>query len=211
MIDDLSDWPVDAVAWAFKNRLNQQLVTQYNIQYDPSTNRVYMPRYKFVFGTSCQQLTGYQLRNTTPNINAPKYLTVVGSADSGFTTMRQHGKGAKVSTVAVIVEDLISGIHVVKACNSLATVNVVVYVNYGTKVQLNLLSAAAGIGNALVWLDNDNDHVRKQAETMARTIKLIENGCWTYVELLRCDPKNATYDQIRQHVMDHQWDHNQLD
>jgi len=205
MIELLAQWPIEAIAWAFKNKLTQALCSQYHIQYDPTSNRVYLPRYKRVYGASNQELMGYQLRNVLTNIKAPKYLTVVNESDVGFTFLRAHLDEAPESTVAVIVEDLLSGIHVVEAAKSLADLNVVVYVNYGTKVQLDLLAHAADLGNVMVWLDNDSTHVRAQADTMARTIKLINNKCWTYVERLHCDPKNARYDQIRQHICDFEW------
>jgi len=205
MVEKIGHWPVEAIAWAYKNGLNQDLLDQYHIQYDPTSNRVYLPRYRAMYGTRYQDLMGYQLRNVQSLIRGPKYLTVVKDTDKGFTVLREHSATSPASTVGIIVEDLISGIHVVKAALQMRSFNVVVYINYGTKVQLDLLSRAAGIGNVMVWLDNDSTHVRAQAETMARTIKLIDSKCWTYVEGIACDPKNATYDQIRQHIADFEW------
>jgi hypothetical protein len=205
MISDLSDWPVDGIAWAFKNKLNQALITKYDIQYDVNTNRVYLPRYRGVFGDSCQNLMGYQLRNVDPCLKAPKYLTVVDSTDRGFTCIRENGCMVPMGTVAIIVEDLISGIHVVQACLTLSEYNVVVYVNYGTKVQLDLLASASKMGNVLIWLDNDSSHVLVQGRTMSRTTKLIDGDCWVYMEGIKCDPKNVTYDRIRQRISDYGW------
>ena len=48
----------------------------------------------------------------------------------------------------------------------------------------------------VVWLDNDNDHVIKQAKTMERTIALYNEGIIVRRTTVS-DPKHFTNEEIR--------------
>ncbi len=63
-------------------------------------------------------------------------------------------------------------------------------VNYGTKVNLELLYHASRYTNTLVWLDNDSKHVIEQAKLMARTIKMLNPNVIVKAELVCQDPKH---------------------
>ena len=83
------EWPTHATGWAFKNNLSAALIEKYGIAYDPTSNRVYLPRWKHTSAASpsVHDLMGYQLRNTDPALDVPKYLTVVSDEDRGYTMM----------------------------------------------------------------------------------------------------------------------------
>ena len=104
-----------------------------------------------------------------------------------------------INNCAVIVEDLVSGIHVMEAMNGLARV----YVNYGVDVDTDTLQAAlSGNKPVVVWLDNDSDHVENQAKMMARTLSLIGTEPVQIVEVFS-DPKHQYYEEIRSIVNGH--------
>jgi hypothetical protein len=188
MVFEYYDWPMSAQAWAIKSRISGALISKYRIAYDPSSNRVYLPRYTYYTHGVPARLDGYQLRNIEKN-KEPKYYTVSRSNSKGFTTIRTDGW--KLSSYdTVIVEDLVSGMHVVEALGKLS---VEVVVNYGVKVNLEALYSMKGAEHAFVWLDNDNDHVIAQAKTMGKTLDLLSSDIKVEViwELYH-DPKHYT-------------------
>lgn len=204
LLDDIDDWPLLAQAWAYKGRMNKVLIRGYGIAYDPSSDRVYIPRYNwhskhgdtYYFG----DLQGYQLRNVDADTKRPKYLTVTTKDDTGFSLLKTE-TAALPTTRAVLVEDLLSGIHIVEATHAAGPTATMAIVNYGTQVQLPALHACALQSRAIVWLDNDSKHVVEQAEQMARTINLINSQCLVRVIGGKySDPKHHTWDEIN-HIL----------
>ncbi|KKL85661.1 hypothetical protein LCGC14_1952520 [marine sediment metagenome] len=202
LLKNLTAWPMLAQAWAYKNKLDSDLGRTYGIAYDPSSDRVYLPRYDWMSmdqkGTDGHfgSLTGYQLRNVDPKSKRPKYYTVVTHDDPGYTLLKADRNGDNSPTRAVLVEDYISGMHII-AATAHGPLNTIVVVNYGTKVNLPALYSCAQVGHAVVWLDNDSDHVREQADQMARTINMINSQCLVRVIESRSDPKHYVPDTIR--------------
>jgi hypothetical protein len=137
LISMLDHWPTAAQAWAFKNKLDQLLVDKYGLAYDVSTDRVYIPRHRWVVNGRFGDLNGYQLRNVEPSKYQPKYLTVLHERDLGFTEIGCERKSADYK-VCVIVEDYISGLHLVEACQQ-APSQPFVLVNYGTKLNYSVM------------------------------------------------------------------------
>lgn len=196
-------WPTHAIGWAFKNKLNSVLVHQYGLQYDASSERVYIPRYSRVAkGVETPELTGYQLRNTDAHLDVPKYLTVVGENDKGYTMMYGSSKATSGSTMVflVVVEDYVSGIAIIEAFKDDPTL-VHCIVNYGTKVNLEACHHAARYDSIVVWLDNDSSHVKNQAHVMARTIGLMNTNIDVAVESMYHDPKQYPDDTIRSIIL----------
>lgn len=193
-------WPTHALAWAYRGHLDMTLVSKYGIAYDSSSDRVYIPRYYVTADQlTTPRLTGYQLRNTDAIRDVPKYLTVVSDADQGYTVMygsaiNQH-QGGYLSTV-VLVEDYVSGINVIEAYNGQSRM-VHVIVNYGTKVNLEAMYAAAKFPRVLVWLDNDSQHVKDQAKTMSRTIAMMNSQARVAMVAADTDPKHYDHTHIR--------------
>ncbi len=203
MIEDMMLWPTHAIAWALKGKLTPQLCRDYNILFDPSSNRVYLPRYKSCAASAPLggELRGYQLRNTDPGLNVPKYLTVVADDDRGYTILYGKVVSTVEATIIVLVEDLLSGISVVEAFErTQRTVHAIV--NYGTKVNLEAVHHCSRYNNTVVWLDNDSDHVKTQARLMARTIQLLHPAAQVVSELRETDPKHSDYITIRKIVLD---------
>ena len=90
-----------------------------------------------------------------------------------------------------LVEDLLSGLAV------LQSLNCDVFVLHGTNIDPTLMHRIAGAyDRAIVWLDNDSDHVCHQAELMERTIKMYSNTIETERVLSLSDPKKFTKHEI---------------
>ena len=191
LIEEIAEWTQDAQVWAYQNGLDQLDVEAYNISQDPTSGRVYLPRYDF-FGatTGGLILKGYQLRKTDPQRIGPKYLTVTATDDFGYTVLQQGA--VPEPHYCVIVEDLVSGIHIMNATYG----DVEVIVNYGVKVNLAALEWAATYKRVIVWLDNDGEIISEKSDEMERVLKLISKG-----DISRCivysDPKHQTPETIR--------------
>ena len=181
MVHSLDQWPTYAQSWAMSNRLTSELIQKYGLAFDSSSDRVYLPRYG---STATKDLNGYQLRLVTGR--GPKYVTVSSKDDPGYTVIPDPVMDDKI----IIVEDLVSGIHVADA----TTHDVIV--NYGVKINPLVVAKANQYGYAAVWLDNDSPHVCKQADGYARTIALYGNTA-SYVVTEKSDPKHNINRDIR--------------
>lgn len=189
LLNDPSMWTTDAYAWFIYSNLTFGEVKAYGIALDPSTGRVYLPRYGILTEKSRGALNGYQLRKVTKD-KGPKYLTARIENDPGYTIL--CGKLSSPQNLVVLVEDLVSGIHIVEAVPTAAVV-----VNYGVKVNLLALDACTMYANIKVWLDNDSSHVKRQADTMARTLQMLTNHTVSIVKGYS-DPKHHTHEQIEE-------------
>lgn len=204
----LMDWPVEHRAWAFQNKLSLSWCINYGLAYDPTTDRVYLPRYDVVCRGNDEAvprsrvrytrglLKGYQLRNVYKDRRTPKYLTVTADTDKGYT-MIDSGATSR----AVVVEDLVSGIHVAEAWSQGEKGRVDVFVNYGVKPNLEMLHHMMGNHDEiLIWLDNDGYHVCNQAQAMGKTCLLLNSKANVVVEALFKDPKHYSSEVIREVV-----------
>lgn len=174
LVDKVVQWPAPAQAWRYKKGPSKKMCEQYGIQYDPSSERVYLPRYAQwdMRGRSNTPLIGYQLRSL--NGVGSKYLTVHKDGEPGYTKLLdtaycQHD-------YAIIVEDLCSGLHILESCSKDESNGPMVFVNYGTKVDPTMMyTIANNFKWCVVWLDNDGQHIHNQAQLMVRTIKMYSN------------------------------------
>jgi hypothetical protein len=188
LVSDPYVWPAPAVAWISMQGLNYKMVEKYGIKYDPSTDRVYLPRYRTIDrGAPIEEskLLGYQLRSLQ-NWNKPKYLTVQSKEGPNYTYIHNGS-----TNHAVVVEDLASGIAIAEATDY------GVYVNYGTKIDPTMMYIiATNFQYAYIWLDNDNHHVIRQSRLMAQTIAMYDD----LIDVIRVktasDPKHYTPDEI---------------
>ena len=199
LVHPITDWPTHAQAWAYGNKMDQDDVDNYNIAYDPSTDRVYLPRYAIAYAGAHNniQLNGYQLRLVTGR--GPKYMTVVGEQDQGYTRINA-GSDKKY---CVVVEDLASGIHIANAHVSHPPVDVVV--NYGVKINALVVALAQQYERVQVWLDNDSQHIINQAKHYARTIAMYKgDGALVNVVEVDSDPKHYMARNIRS-IMENSW------
>jgi len=184
-----------------KNKLDFDVTTKYGIAFDPSTNRVYLPRYNEVsYLTGVKgKLVGYQLRDTVGQ--GPKYLTVQLREEESLTIITADF--VKDSVCAVVVEDLVSGIHIAKAAAK-NNAPLDVYVNYGVKVNNYLLYQLKDMEHITVWLDNDSQHVINQAKHILRTAGLFAPTASLHRVEDYSDPKHYSTDKIIK-IMDEAW------
>ena len=204
MISDPEMWPTHALGWMYKNKCNSKIMEAYGIQYDPSSDRVFIPRHKQTTKQFCHNLQAYQLRNTDAKKDVPKYLTVCSEDDNGHTIMYGECDSSMPSPLVVIVEDYLSGIAITEAYHR-NKLTVHAMVNYGTKVSIEMLHHVARYDNVLVWLDNDSAHVIEQAQHMARTVGMMNAKCDVQVHTTTNDPKYHSYDHIRTEIESRKW------
>ena len=192
LVRELDHWPTNAKSWAYSNHIDQVDIDHSGIAYDPSSDRVYLPRYYNLWmdDLTSSHLKGYQLRNINNN-NQPKYFTVTKSDDLGYTKVLDTACNYKYTC---IVEDLVSALHIYWALRS----DVEVIVNYGTKINLEALDSMSQ-GDRVVWLDNDSSHVSFQAGQMAKTLDLLHGDHYsTTIVSDHSDPKHYSREQIRE-------------
>ena len=171
----LKDWPTYAQAWAMKNKLTQTDLKVFNIAFDVTSDRVYIP-----YLDGGRVLDGYQLRLVRGT--GPKYLTVCSEDSKGFGLY--HSKDTSYSNL-VIVEDLVSMIHIRNATDKASVI-----VNCGVKINPFVVNKAKDYKNVVIWFDNDGEHIVKQAKQYAKTIKMY--SAFPNVEVIEelSDPKH---------------------
>ena len=202
LIGKLSDWPTAAQSWAYTNKLNQGDASWYGIKYDPSTDRVYLPRCEEMDRNTSSvvhvedTLVGYQLRSLYPWHSQPKYITAQCKDAENYTFILPAQRSGDY---VVIVEDLVSAIHIIRATEDEGKgANLPgVYVNYGTRVDPRMMyNIAHSYKHAVVWLDNDNQHVNNQAKLMQRTIRMYSDQIAVSRVTEYSDPKHYKPQEI---------------
>lgn len=199
-----SDWPTDAMSWMYKSGLNKKFIERYGIAYDPSSNRVYLPRYdEFDWKDDRKgELIGYQLRSVDGQ--GSKYLTVQKDGTNGWTEI--YNSDFHADDYAIIVEDLVSALAIIEATTMDQSNGPNVFVNYGTKIDPVMMHRIANDYKwCVVWLDNDSTHVQNQARLMVRTIKMYSNKIMAKAILKLDDPKHYDGDVITREL-DEVWD-----
>jgi hypothetical protein len=144
-------------------------------------------------------LNGYQLRSIDGR--SPKYLTAKANADKTVSTLIV-GTQSGTKSLGYVVEDLASGIAIYEAAQNVG-VGALILVNYGTKVTPEILARCDHISHGIVWLDNDSDHVKEQAKTIARVWNLV-TAKPTYVEEdSDVDPKDISIQELEAYLRAH--------
>lgn len=187
-IRDISKWPDDAKAWQEMCGLTQELIDIYHIGYSATDNRINLPIWQTInldkqSSQGIGQYLGTQKRRLT--IDGPKYVTSKVSKDTELYTMIVRKEGPL--DIVFIVEDLVSGIRIMEVLEPMDG-NFGVLVNYGVAVQPTVLLKIPETRHIIVWLDNDNDHVKTQAENMKRTLQLLHPKA-TVSKSINTDPK----------------------
>lgn len=190
LVAECDDWPTVANIWRHNKGLTKKQCWNARIQYDPDSHRIYIPQYKQLAadGTpfSEDELMGYQLRH----LDGPgaKYLTATKDSNTKpYTRIKPAPK-----EVCVLVEDLASGLAIANAHDEAAVV-----VNYGVKVTPETLYNNVNCTDYIVWLDNDGQTVRTQAEGIARTWAMLNGGQNPRVISNYRDPKHYKSQEIR--------------
>lgn len=179
--------PIEAEAWRIKNKLSRKQCSNYKIYYEPEHNAIYLP-----FFTTETFTNGYQLRPLYRY--GAKYINYVKDNDKELGGIVREPTLA--SDTLVIVEDLISGIHINEAGYD-------ALVNYGTHVKPTILYRAikGKYKHYVVWLDNDNKVVKEKARQMYDILHMYKNMDQS-IRLVRVisDPKHHSDDDIRKEV-----------
>lgn len=191
MIKDPSNWPSHAQLWRIQKGLSENECIAMCIQYDPSSNRVYLPMFtdctEACIPTSNADLLGFQLRQIDGT--GPKYYTALKNKTIkpytyiGRATAPMH---------CILVEDLASGIFVQRMTKP----HIGVLVNYGVKVTPEILSYMSGTCTNFVWLDNDNQYIKDQSAIISRTWELISGRkCYPILSTNK-DPKDHIEEEM---------------
>lgn len=203
VIFDTNEWPGVATAWRYKNNLNIAMTNNAGIGYDSETSRIYLPMFNSILlsrkpnSYTHGRLVGFQLRNLSNH--GVKYYKSLTPGQPHSTIISAVGEPNDSTTVAVVVEDYISGLIMAEAMMQTGY-GFKILVNYGTQVDAGALCRLGAYDHAVVWLDNDNKHVREQAQNMSRTLQLL-NPVSTNVVMLEKDPKNCADKTIRSEVL----------
>lgn len=95
----VSEWPAKAAAWLYKYRLTDADISNYDIKYSPSMERVILPGWH----SSLAPITVWQARDIT-GMTPAKYITKRNSLYKGYT----YFPTSAVASGVFIVEDLLS-------------------------------------------------------------------------------------------------------
>ncbi len=204
MLSDPREWPTEAKHWALSRQMGYDTLKKYKIKYDPSSQRVFLPRGDFR-ESEWDNVRGYQLRDL--HGQGSKYLTAQEDNTYGWSTLWPHPTEPSGRYV-VIVEDLLSGIVIQEEAIESDGFAPYIYVNHGTKIDATMMYKIANDPNATyvtVWLDNDSQHVVNQAKLMARTVSMYNPKCRVrVVDEPYEDPKQYSPDEIRR-ALDEVW------
>ena len=204
LIEDVKLWPTHAKSWYYAN-VPLSLGKWWGYKYDPSTDRVYIPRWKYAGRreSTPKDLVGYQLRDLTGR-GRPKYITAQRKDMDQYSFI--YPKQAKC-TYVVIVEDLQSALHIIQATENEGKGAHLpgIYVNHGTRIDPTMMYIIAhNYGHCTVWLDNDGQHVINQAKLMQRTIQMYSSNIACRRVEDKSDPKH--YDALMiLEILDEVW------
>lgn len=191
------EWPADMRAWFYSHGISVPLLELMGVGYSAQHHGVFLPMYnEVIFSVDKPPLLldikGYQIRDLQGA--GPKYITAMKDREAQMYSILMMAS-PKEDRVGVVVEDLLSGIRIIQAAMT-EELPVNVLVNYGTKVDPHVLGQLDA-DRFTVWLDNDNDHVILQAETIGRTLQVI-NRKPVHVHKEKIDPKAESYENIKE-------------
>ena len=194
---DHTYWPSEAIEWKIRKNVSTETIRQGWIGYDTDHHSIYLPIWEAMelrpgAHTVRSKYLGYQLRGL--NKHKPKYLTAKRSPELSLATTIFPPISPDLPMTCVIVEDYLSGLKVAQAGYR-------AYVNFGTSIDIKSLNLhlSGDLNNVVVWLDNDSEYIKDQAETMARTVALI-TGANTRTILHATDPKHYNRELIGDYV-----------
>ena len=186
---DKENIPAEAEAWRIRSKLARNECCTYKIGYAPEWDSIYIPFYGMD-----GSIDGHQLRPLHRRGGA-KYINFQKDKDKhlgGIARWSGHRNNL------VIVEDLVSAIHVNRAGYDALT-------NYGTHVKPTVLHAIPGDYKRIhVWLDNDNVVVKEHARQMTAILQLYNRGGITIKRVAGYgDPKYYDTNKIQEIINGH--------
>ncbi len=152
--------------WLHRGGIVPTLVQKFKLGYSPDLDRVVLPVWRE------GELKCYQTRRLKDD-DSPKYLSY-GAANEKWLHIKTGSK------VIVLVEDYLSAIRVSPYADSVAL--------FTTSLTTNALNELIGCqyDRAVVWLDNDNSHVKRKERELKAKLGLYINQV-DYVQSI--DPK----------------------
>lgn len=148
-------WPVEAKSFLRHARLDEVDTFIRNIGYSPSLEKVVLPLYN-----NGRNLIGYQLRRIFKEDTAPKYTTRKNAKD-------YFSFSHKTDNVCVVVEDYLSFIRCSKYVSTVCL--------FGTSMSHSVVKKLSGFDRVIVFLDNDNNIVKKKQQEMKKELELWIN------------------------------------
>ena len=160
--DEIEELPIEANAWLIQSNISRTEANDYGIKYVPENNSILIP----FFRLKGFDYNGYQLRPLDKHATA-KYVNCVKYESEELGGITRGSYRGKESRCVVIVEDLVSAIHINRlGCPA--------YVNYGTQVKpIKLHHLSKEFDQVLVWLDNDKPEVIEKARQMTDVLTLF--------------------------------------
>jgi len=174
----LINWPAKAKRWWLECGLTVPEQEYHGVTYNDQDNTIDMPLWYdgVVSGMCCRTLNGGE--------HTPKYV-LVGDRTSHVVT---HPGVSYDILPLVIVEDMRSAYKLARLTRA--------YPVLGTELQasqvIKILEAKAA--NALIFLDNDNEQVRRKAQAIKKRLDIYMPCGIITVEQ---DPKNLSTDELR--------------
>lgn len=186
--NDKENIPAEADAWRIKNKLSRKDCAAFTISYCPDWDAIYLPFFNMDGDRSGHQLRPLHKRGGAKYINFQKDK----DTELGGIVFSTHPTS---NSCLVIVEDLVSGIHIANAgYNAL--------VNYGTHVKPSILHSISNhYTSIVVWLDNDNAVVHRHAKDIENILHLYNQTglCIRRISKYE-DPKHYDTEKIREIV-----------
>lgn len=178
---DLKRWPEQQRHWIKRSGVTCDELSANGICYSPSVAGVVLPIHSM--GT----YQGYQVRSDYPN---PKYYT---SHDDRADSLWGFIASPSVDSTLVVVEDILSGIRVARVSDAL--------VLFGNDIKTSAVGwlIENKYDKIMVWLDNDNGQVIRQAQKIKRRLDFL-----SHVSIIRhpTDPKNMSDADIQEAIHD---------
>lgn len=183
------DWRA-AFLWFAKYGITPDEMHALEFGFDQDSGRIILPVWEQIGRDEegnvlpTKQL-GYQSRRLYNNSNEPKYLTCKFFDKPLGTTIRNIS--TDVFPYVVIVEDLLSAVKVSRFVR-------VAYPLYGSHIRSEEVLELSKMGPVLVWLDNDNAQITKQAHRIAKLCNAFGGNARVLGNYT--DPKNYANTQI---------------
>lgn len=177
---DMNLWPLVAKEWLIKYGITKEEVKKYGLVWSPSCDRLLVPLYMD------GNYIGWQGRSFAPDKKVPRYYTRLDSTNINGNCGQYSSSLGKTSVV--LVEDALSAIKCARYTNAIALLG-----SHPTPEVINWI--ANRYNDVAIWLDNDNDIVKKQQNKLASLFKVLVTGKVKLI-LTDKDPKDYSNQEI---------------
>lgn len=182
-----------AMAWLAQYGIKPPDWESLNFGFEPDQGRLVMPVWgdiRLPYGSeryTAKEILGYQSRRLGQYDASPKYLTAKFSGTTELETTILNEDATRTHSCVVLVEDLVSAIKVSKVARLTVPM-------YGCHVRSERILELSRELPVIVWLDNDNPTVMKQASRIHHLVRAF--GMESHLITDKQDPKKYTTYQI---------------